>query len=259
MQTGETTVQTFTSSDGLTIAYREWPGEADAPPVLLHHGFAVDAVLNWVYPGLVGALTAAGRRVVAVDARGHGASAKPSTVAHYGERRMAEDVATLVELLGVAEIDLVGYSMGAIVSLLVAADQPWVRRLVVGGIGAAVVELGGVETRGSAPGELAAALRAADPVGLRPVVATFRAFADQTGADRFALALQAEAFNTDPIPLDRITAPTLLLAGDSDPLATRPEVLRDAIPDARLLVLPGDHLSVVGHPEFTRAVTDFVS
>jgi pimeloyl-ACP methyl ester carboxylesterase len=45
------------------------------------------------------------------------------------------------------EIDLVGYSMGAIVSLIYASGGERVRRLVVGGVGAGVIECGGVDRR----------------------------------------------------------------------------------------------------------------
>src|SRR5690606_41731928 len=91
--------------------------------------------------------TAAGRRVVTIDARGHGASSKPHDPLFYGEEKMAADVRTLLDLLGEPSYDLVGYSMGAIVSALVASQEPRIRLLVIGRYDAAVVELGGVDTR----------------------------------------------------------------------------------------------------------------
>ncbi len=63
---------------------------------MLHHGFGADAEVDWVRTGTVDALVAAGRRVVALDARGHGRSDAPHDPACYGEPRMARDVSTLL-------------------------------------------------------------------------------------------------------------------------------------------------------------------
>ena len=88
-------MERFVSFDGTEIAYQEWGSDRGAPPVVLHHGYVVDANVNWVLPGVVDALVAAGRRVVAPDARGHGASGKPHDPARYGEDRMARDLGVL--------------------------------------------------------------------------------------------------------------------------------------------------------------------
>src|ERR1700691_1583811 len=111
-------IATFKSWDQLEISYQQWGQQRTAsPPVVLHHGFVADAESNWVAPGVVEALLAAGRRVIAPDARGHGRSQKPHDPARYGEDRMARDLAVLLDTIDVQQIALVGYSMGAIVSL----------------------------------------------------------------------------------------------------------------------------------------------
>ncbi len=247
----------FASPDGLRIAYREWDGSSELPPVVLHHGFAVDGLLNWVFPGVVAALVAAGRRVWALDARGHGRSEAPHDPARYGEAIMALDLRALLDLIGTDEVDLVGYSMGAIVALLVATQDRRVRRLAIGGVGAGVVELGGVDTRAVDPGAVVDALRADDPVTIEDAGAlAFRQLADASGADRLALAAHAARRHQEPIALARITAPTLVLAGDADPLAVRPEVLAAAIAGARLERLHGDHLAAVGDPRFAPLIVE---
>jgi pimeloyl-ACP methyl ester carboxylesterase len=252
-------VKRFTAEDGIEIAYETWGTPSERAPVLLHHGFVADAHLNWVGPGVVDALVRAGRHVVALDARGHGRSGKPHDPALYGERAMARDLRTLVDVLGVAEFDLAGYSMGAVVSLIAAADEPRLRRLVVGGVGAGVAELGGVDTRVLDNEKLVAALETDDPASLPdPETAGFRMFADAVGADRLALAAHARVVNAEPIALDRISAPTLLITGDADPLAARPQVLADAIPGARREAVPGDHLGAVAHPRFAAAIVEFL-
>jgi pimeloyl-ACP methyl ester carboxylesterase len=263
-------MKTFESFDGLTIAYQEWGEQGSGrPPVVLHHGFVANAEANWVAPGVIEALLAAGHAVVAPDARGHGASDKPHEPSRYGEQQMARDLATLLEVIGAPEVDLVGYSMGAVVALIYAsgAGQPLgqttpgrVRRLVVGGVGSGVVECGGVDRRVISNDAIIEALRVQDAGTLADGGASaFRRLADALGADREALVAQASSIFRGEIPLGRIAAPTLVLAGDSDPLAVRPEVLVAAIPNATLGVLSGDHMQAVADPGFAESIVDFVA
>lgn len=252
-------MERFSSYDGVEIAYQLAGTDSERPPVVLHHGFAADGNLNWNAPGVVAALTAAGRRVVLIDARGHGQSGKPHDPAAYGEGAMAKDLTLLIDRLGVQSYDLVGYSMGAIVALIVAAGDPRVRRLVVGGVGAGVVKLGGLDTRALSREALAEALETADPSLIQnKAAAAFRAFADMTSADRKALAAIARSANHLPFALDRIGAPTLVLAGDRDALAAEPELLAGAIRGAQLKLLSGDHLGVFRDPALTSSIVEFV-
>lgn len=248
--------------DGTEVAYHCWEPAAgvgpDPVPVVLQHGFSADTSVEWAGSGVVAALTAAGRAVVGIDARGHGMSGKSPDPARYGEPRMARDLRAVVAALGVPAVDLAGYSMGAVIALLTAAEEPAVRRLVVGGVGAGVVEVGGVDTRVLPNDVLAAAFLADDPGPLPPEVAGMVAFAGAVGADFPSLAAQARAAHQGGIDLAAITAPTLVIAGDDDPLAQRLHVLADAIGDARLHVVPGDHGTTVGSPGFRTAVVDFL-
>ncbi len=250
----------FKSWDGVEIAYREWGEDTAQVPVVLHHGFVANAEANWVATGVLDALLAAGRRVVAPDARGHGQSEKPHDPACYGEQRMARDLAVLLDTVGAGQVDLVGYSMGAVVSLLFAASEERVRRLVVGGVGSGVVECGGVDRRAVSNESIVEALSAEDPASIeRPEAAAFRALADALHADREALVAQARSVYRGGVALDRISAPTLLLAGERDPMAVRPEVLVAAIPNAVLQTLAGNHIEALGDPRFTRSLVDFLA
>jgi len=83
------------------IAYLD---EGDGDPIVLVHGFASNKEVNWVYPGWVATLTRAGRRVIALDNRGHGASTKLYDPALYGSALMAEDVRALIDHLGFVAI-----------------------------------------------------------------------------------------------------------------------------------------------------------
>ena len=108
-------MESFVADDGVRVAYHEWGASNPGVPVLLHHGFINSARSNCESTGFVEALTTAGRRVVGIDARGHGDSDKPHDPSKYGERRMSADH------LGLGRYDLVGYSMGAVVSLITAS------------------------------------------------------------------------------------------------------------------------------------------
>jgi pimeloyl-ACP methyl ester carboxylesterase len=254
-------MDSFKATDGVEIAYHRW-GEPSgaAPPVVLHHGFVANAQANWALTGVVEALVSAGHSVVAPDARGHGDSGKPHDPARYGEPRMAEDLGTLLDVLDLEQIDLVGYSMGAIVSLLFASADERVRRLVVGGVGSAVVEAGGVDRRNVSVDSIIEALTVEDPASIQEAVpSAFRAFADALGNDRDALVAQARGVFRGDVALARISAPTLVLAGTEDPLAVRPQVLAEALPDGRLELVAGDHMQAVVDPRFAQAIVDFLA
>ncbi|BCW89821.1 2-succinyl-6-hydroxy-2, 4-cyclohexadiene-1-carboxylate synthase [Alphaproteobacteria bacterium SO-S41] len=250
-------MKTFTSVDGIEIAWYEWGYDTSRPPVVLHHGFAASAAANWEAPAVVAELVTAGRKVYALDARGHGRSGKPHDKAFYGETKMSRDLSQFLDVIGAPQVDLAGYSMGGIVVLINATTERRIRRLIAGGIGGGVVMFGGVDQRAIGSDLLAAGLLAADKATLFGPVAAFRAFAESTGADLKALAAQAQSVHREAIALGQIKAPTLILAGDNDPLAAWPDKLAAAIPDAVTMVIPGTHLGVVGTAAFRRAIVDF--
>jgi len=254
-------VKRFASWDGLQIAYREWGRRATAlPPIVLHHGFVADAEVNWLATGVVGALTAAGRHVIAPDARGHGSSDKPHEPGRYGEQRMARDLAALLDEVGAERVDLVGYSMGAIVALIFSSEGARVRRLIVGGVGSGVIECGGVDRRGLSNESIIHALSVDDGANLEGSRARpYRVLADALDADRQALVAQARSVHRAGVALGRISAPTLVLAGDRDPMAVRPEVLAAAIPDGRLELVRGDHFGALADPRFAATIVDFLA
>lgn len=246
------------TSDGFRIAWYELGGGDGAPPIVLQHGYTATTASEWVSCGIAERLSGLGRRIIGVDALGHGASDKPHESRHYGERRMARDISELMTALEIGSFDLVGYSMGAVVATIAASIEPRIRRLAIGGIGEAMVLLGGVDTRALSNLELATAMRASEPSMLEEPERSFRMGAEQRGNDLLALAAQADAVNATPVALDRIAAPALLIAGDADPLAAHPRVLARAIPNCRLVIVPGDHVSGRLSPEFSRALVDFL-
>lgn len=246
----------WTAPDGVGIEYEV---EGTGPPVLLLHGFASSARINWVRPGIVAALTAAGFTAVYYDARGHGRSDAPHDPAAYAGNAMVDDAAGLVDALGLPSLAVVGYSMGAQVAAWLVLAEPKVRKAVLGGIGTRLLAPRPGEARYPAE-DIARALEAEDPstiTGATP--RAFRAFADATGADRLALAALQRARVTDGHPdLAGLSVPVLFVAGERDTLIGDPAEVARALPDARVQFVPGDHLSVVTSAAFAASLVAFL-
>jgi pimeloyl-ACP methyl ester carboxylesterase len=173
---------------------------------------------------------------------------------------MARDLAVLLDTIGAPQIDLVGYSMGAIVALILSSEDERVRRLVVGGVGSGVIECGGVDRRAVSNESIIDALSVDDPATLQePGANAFRMLADALGSDREALVAQARSVYRGGVALERISAATLVLAGAEDPLAVCPEVLAETIPGAVLKLVDGDHIGALADPHFTRSIVDFLA
>lgn len=243
----------FASFDGTELAYHE---AGRGAPVVLLHGFAADTQRNWVEPGVTDALLDQGWRVVALDARGHGDSAKPHEPEAYAGGAMPKDVVALLDHLAIDAAAVCGYSMGALTALRLAGTEPRATPIVFGGIGANVLHRG--VTRG-APG-LADALLAEDPRSIsNPVARAFRVFAGATGADRVALAAmqRARASEEDWAGDVRCDAPSLVVTGAADELVGDPGPLAERL-GARLVVVPGNHLTAIFSPEFTSSVVGFL-
>lgn len=256
-------MERFSTSDGVQIAY-EYDDSAPAgtPPVVLLHDFAYDAHRSFGAPGLIDALADAGRRTIAIDLRGHGASDGPKDPALYGEARMAQDVIELLHRLDLERFDLVGYGMGAIAGLLVAGEDPRVRRAVFAGVGRAAVEQGGLDRTELPPELLIPALQASDAADLEhPFSKAWHGFATMLGGNLPALAAHAQAMHAGELPLGHVTADALVLAADGDNLARDPDLLADALAgpaDVRLLE-GADHLTAPAHDEFVPAIVDFLT
>src|SRR5258705_4814794 len=158
------------------IAYLD---EGEGDPILLVHGFASSKNVNWVYPGWVSDLRKNGRRVIALDNRGHGGSAKLYDSASYELAIMAGDVIALMDHLQIARADVMGYSLGSRMTAVLALEAPQrLRSVILGGIGIGMITGGGPREN------VAAALEAASLGDItHPVGRTLRAFAHPTRSD----------------------------------------------------------------------------
>ncbi|MBO6639561.1 MAG: alpha/beta fold hydrolase [Roseitalea sp.] len=242
--------------DGLDLAFFD-EGPQDGVPVLLVHGFASNKSVNWIGPGWVETLTNAGYRAVALDNRGHGDSDKPHDAEAYTPQKMACDALALLDHLELEAAHLFGYSMGARICAFAALDHPGrVQRLVFGGLGIGMVE-GVGEWDPIADALLAPSLD--DVTHERGRM--FRAFADQTGSDRLALAACIRSSRTllTPDDMAKIAAPTLIGVGTRDDIAGAPQPLAAMMADARALDIERrDHMLAVGDPAFKKAVLDLL-
>lgn len=241
-------------SDGVEIAYID---EGDGDPVVLLHGFASNIVFNWIDPGWVRHLRRDNRRVIAMDHRGHGNSAKLHDPAHYGAPIMSEDVRRLLDHLGLESADVMGYSMGARITAFLALAHPArVRSAIFGGLGYNMV-------RGMAgTGPIANALEAPTIDDVTNATArTFRAFAEQTGSDLTALAACIRS-SRDPLGVDdvaRLACPVLVAVGSEDVIGGSATKLAEIIPGAEALEITGrDHMKAVGDPVYKRGVSAFL-
>jgi pimeloyl-ACP methyl ester carboxylesterase len=248
------TIQHF-DSDGVNIAYID---EGEGEPVLLLHGFASNTVTNWIDTGWVRTLTEAGRRVVAFDHRGHGKSEKLYEPAAYGAPVMAEDARRLLDHLGIARADIIGYSMGArVAAFLVALHPERVRSVVFAGLGINMVR-GMVGT-----GPIAHALEAPRIEDVTNDTArSFRAFAEQTKSDLKALAacMRGPREKVTKEQLAAIRVPVLVAVGSKDVIGGSGAELAALIPDAQFLNLEGrDHMKTTGDKYFKQGVLEFLA
>ena len=239
--------------DGVRIAYET---AGDGEPIVLAHGFASDREQNWKDVGWYEALTGAGYRVVALDFRGHGESDRPHEDRLYGDR-MLDDVLAVMDCERIERADLMGYSMGAILSVGLLMTHPQrIRRAVLAGIGEKYFAERVLRRRG-----IAAALRAADPDTISdPEQRAFRTFASQSGKDIAALAACMSADRTmyTREQLKTCTTPVLVVVGEKDHQAGSPESLAAAFAGGRAVSVPGrDHMTAVGDKAYKQAVLKF--
>ncbi|MCK9897292.1 alpha/beta hydrolase [Frankia sp. AgB32] len=244
-------------------------------PVVLVHGIAGSAA-DWaaVAPNL-----ATNRRVIAYDQRGHGASGPaPGGRPDYTFDLLLADLGVVVDSLDAKRIDLVGHSMGGVISLRYALDHPdRVRSLVLVDTAAAPATATGPLARrvvgalldrvaaftsahrratGPAGGESRAA-GGGGPGGIEAVRHDASPAQRQVTAlsqmDPEAVAALGRELGRYPslVPrLGEITAPTTVLVGENDTsLRDSARTMTDAIPNAHLAVIAGaDHSPHASRP-----------
>lgn len=116
----------YTSSDGLALYARDYPASsADAGssarlPVICIHGLTRNSA---DFDELAPELAAMGRRVIAVDVRGRGHSARDPNPDNYNPTVYAGDIVRLMDILGLSRAIFVGTSMGGLITMTLAARR----------------------------------------------------------------------------------------------------------------------------------------
>lgn len=227
----------------------------EGPSVLLLHGFAANATVNWEKPGVAGSIAEQGYRVLVPDLRGHGRSGAPHDLELYRAECFVSDVSAILDHAELTAAVLVGYSLGARVALLASMSEERAVATVLAGTGRE--SLGG---RSASEELIARALEAETPEEITDRTGrAFRGFADATRSDRLALANVMRALRLWPQPeLSRLETPALVLAGDLDTRAGDPSELAALLGDGASAVVKGNHMNAMLDPDFSMHIVQFL-
>jgi pimeloyl-ACP methyl ester carboxylesterase len=242
--------------NGQHLAYVEM-GDPKGPPVILIHGYT-DNARDWV--PLIPYLSKK-FRLIAVDIRGHGRSDKPECC--YARVDFAYDIKLLLDVLHIAKADVVGHSLGSMITQVLAEEWPDRVRKVV------LISSTGGPRPGSPPKkpsfDYAAEIRKLkEPIdpdspfmiawwdSPKPVNPEFirrqrRDAAQIPLAVWLAVLDQGTGFTDLQRNLPKLKAPALLIWGSDDPIMEEEgrQTLREALPAAMVKVFGG-----LGHNPF---------
>lgn len=249
-------VEHVRSRDGTPIGYHR---SGNGPPVVLLHG-ATSA--HWSFdlllPHLVDHVT-----VYAVDRRGRGES---GDTADYAIGREFEDAASVLDSIP-EPAALLGHSFGATVAIGAAQVARNLASLILyepapGFVSVPAEDVADVEELAGRGEREAALVHAYTAFGFtQDELEQLRSSPTWEARLAFVHAVPREikaeeGYRPDPARLGEVNAPTLLLLGGESPAWAREgtERIRAALPDARVVVLPGQgHMAHVTAPELVAA------
>ena len=232
-------------------------GPPDAPVLVLSHALGLSMAM---WDPQVARLSQA-LRIVRYDHRGHGGS--PAPAGPYRIEELGHDLVRLLDHLRLDRVSFCGLSLGGMVGLWLAANAPArVDRLVVCCAAARMMRPGDYAARAELVRAQGIAAIADTAIGRwftpaflagRPdVITRFKTLLLATPPEGYAATCEALAAMDLREALPRITAATLVLAGEADQ-ATPPEQSREMaeeIPGAELVVIPGaPHMASVEQPD----------
>lgn len=243
-------------------------------PVVLIAGFGLNSE---AWQGQITSLTAAGHRVVAVDLRGTGRSAKP--LGGYDMAGLAADVVAVIEHLDLRRVSLVGWSFGAQISLAVSGAIPdRLAQVVWVGSNAVRASRSAAFPFGPAPDELEARLvhleRTRRIETRRRTIASAFHVAPDPDVIGWLLGMQLQMPSWAAIPcyrtylhtdqtagLDALTVPVLQIMGTHDPVSPIAAVpwVQERLKDGRVVELDCGHYPMLERPaEFDEALLSFL-
>ncbi len=254
-------------SNGVRLHYTI---DGEGEPVVLLHGFAVNADINWRLPGITREL-ARDFAVISMDLRGHGLSGKPDDARKHG-MEMVDDVPRLLDHLRIEKAHVAGYSLGGMITLKLAATRP--ERLLTAsslGVGwerpensaflAALAHIEADLRSGRGIGPLTAYLgdEREKPGLLHTMFVKLMTRYLNDGAALAAMVGAIPELAVTEEDLRRIPVPMCSIVGSRDPLRVGVEAMEGLVPDLTVVVLDGaDHISAPRRPQMLRALRSFL-
>nr|WP_279614856.1 alpha/beta fold hydrolase [Sphingomicrobium astaxanthinifaciens] len=229
----------------------------EGEPVILLHGLASNATVNWIKYGHAEKVAATGRRVIMPDLRCHGDSEAPTDPSLYSDGILARDLEELVGHLGLVpgEYDLGGFSLGARTTVHGVGEGLRPARAMLCGMG--LEGLTGWDQRQAffqkALDRFDVAKRG-DPDFM--AIAFMKTMQVVPEAMRLLLPTFTDAHDEW---LDAFNMPSAVICGTEDRDNGDPQALADALPHGRLHPVPGTHMSSVTKPELGQAIADFLA
>ncbi len=257
----------FFDSNGVKIHYTV---QGSGEPVLLIHGFVVNAFLQWDQPGITAAL-ASHYRVIELDNRGHGQSGKPHDVKKYG-KEMVEDAVRLLNHLKIKKAHIVGYSMGAMIAGNLLVTHPD-RLLSVTLGGAGIIRKSSntaffdiLANSLEKDKSIAPLIEYLTPPGqpkptpeqLKTINAMLTSFNDVKALAAVVRSWNGLAVSDDLLKANKV--PVLGLVGALDPLKQSLEDMKGILAGLQIVTIPeGDHMNTFEKPAFLKALEDFLA
>ena len=245
-------MQTIPGFDGTPLAVHR---VGEGRPVLMLHGLFSSAEMNWIRFGHAAKLADAGFEAIMPDLRVHGESGAPHDPDAYPTDVLVKDVLHIAQELELDDFDLVGFSLGARTSTegVIAGLKP--RRLVLAGMG-----LESLDNWTRRSGFFVDMIDRYDTIERGDPAFMAKAFMKTMGIDRVAARLLLHSVShIDNAELDALSMPTLVLCGREDRDNGSPQALADALPDATLVEIPGNHMQSVTKPEMGDALVEFLT
>jgi pimeloyl-ACP methyl ester carboxylesterase len=259
-------------SAGVRIRYVERGAGA---PVLLIHGFTGAVQCCWIDNGVLPDL-ARDHRVIALDLRGHGLSAKPHDPAAYDE--VGRDVIRLLDHLKLPQVHVVGFSLGGIIVAKLLTTDP-------GRFASAILASAAPRRARSTDSDVAAEAAAKEIEGgsyRTLILSTTPTDEPPPSEERIAARSRDMLAGNDPLAhaalmrsrrallvadadMAAVRVPTMAIIGSADPALPRVEALKRRWPALKLVVVEGATHSarhprtLLNRQEFVAAVREFIA
>lgn len=232
------------NNNGVSIHYET---DGQGPPLVLLHGSFLSLDI-WRDYGYVQALRDR-HRLILIDARGHGQSGKPHDATAYTIRDRASDIVAVLDDLGIATADFLGYSMGGWLGFGLARHAPHrFRSFILGGAHPFAEDM--TAFRAMLPKEPAAFVAMLEPgFGMHFTPALRQRIVTNGLA---ALAALTTDRDDDSAVLATMRMPCLLIVGTADPRLVQVQTCANAMPNVTLVTLPNcDHVAGLARSDLT--------